>query len=111
MLYHGQNKTETLVITSDQSRMNVMYKLIDHGWSAVDFEDQTTIKWCMHNLGHEYMSWETGHTVTNAKWLTARIRVETYGWQWFCAFKNAEDLMWYRMNFNCSVVDKSTHVV
>jgi hypothetical protein len=99
------------MITADQKRMNIMYKLIDNGWHAVDFNSPETIEWCRRNLGHEYISWEADRTVTTAKWLTARIRVETYGWQWFCAFKNAEDLMWYRMNFNCTVVDKSTHVV
>ena len=100
------------MITADQKRMNVMYKLIDNGWHAVDFDSAETIEWCRSNLGSEYITGgDLDRTVTNAKWLAARIRVETYGWQWFCAFKNAEDLMWYRMNFNCTVVDKSTHVV
>lgn len=93
------------MITTSQLRMNILHKLVDNGWYAVDFVSGETVNWCNANLGPEYRS-----PRQNGRWLAARMRID-YGWQWFCAFKNAEDLMWYRMNFDCTVVDKSTKTV
>lgn len=99
------------MITHDQLRMNVLHKLIDNGWHAVDFDGPATVEWCNRNLGNEYINWEIKSvTRRNARWMTARIRTAP-GWQWFCAFKNAEDLMWYRMNFDCTAVDKFTNTM
>lgn len=99
------------MITADQKRMNMMYKLIDNGWYVVDIVNVETVAWCNANLGTGYLAATTPDIKdANGRWLFARIRIQD-SWQCFCAFKNAEDLMWYRMNFDCTVVDKSTHVV